>query len=94
MGIYLPGINKSWPILSIGHGFWLNVIVLMPRIDLPTADLGETHSLQKARKPVAEVSFALLFMFVSFVSFALFVSFVLFRSFRFVEYNKPSRSHA
>ena len=66
----------------IGHGFSLNGSVLMPHIDPPTADLGENHSLQKASKPVAEVSFALLSVFVSFVSlvsFALLVSFVSFR---------------
>ena len=69
----------------IGHAFWLNGIVLMPHIDLPTADLGETHSLQKAHKPVAEVSFVLLSMFVSFVCFVRFV--------RFVEHNKPSKPY-
>ena len=47
--------------ILIGHGFWLNGIVLMPRIGLPTGDLGETHSLQKACKPVAEVSFYPIF---------------------------------
>ena len=64
----------------IGHGFALNGSVLMPCIDLPTADLGETHSLQKACKPVAEVSFALLSMFVSFLSLVSFASFVSFIS--------------
>ena len=66
--------------MKIRLGFWLNGIVLMPHIDLPTADLGETL------KPVAEVSFAPLSMFVSFASF---VSFRLFRLFPFVEYDKP-----
>ena len=68
----------------------------MPRIGLPTADLGETHSLQKARKP-AELSFCHILhvrfgRFVRFVRFARFVYCVRFVSFfSFVECNEPSK---
>ena len=65
----------------------------MPCIGLPTADLGETHSLQKACKH-AEVSFRHILhvrfvRFVRFVCFARFVRFVSFAS--LVEYNEPSK---
>ena len=72
--------------ILIGHGFWLNGIVFMPPIGLPTTDLGEIHSLQKPCKPVAEVSFCPTFH-VRFVHFVRFVRFVRFARFvRFVSF--------
>ena len=58
----------------------------MPRIGLPTADLGETHSLRKARKPV--MSFCPT-LHVHFVCLAPLVCFVFVH---FVEYNKPNNT--